>query len=164
MSLNLSKIIADALQGRPTAPRDCTDNGSTPIPPEEFLAKDVWPLLQQARQGLEDKGFLAATITPVDEDESRTHALLFMDWSAGLNDQDAGCLRFMITDGALCAAVKHPWGDSRTIRLEPQGNIVPVMNVIEEFLHHCLAPVGLRRGLMQRSSVRRHTIALRRTA
>jgi hypothetical protein len=163
MSLNLSKVIADALQGRSPAVRDCTDNGTVPIPPEEFLSRDVWPLLLQVRQALEDKGFLAATISPVEEDESKTHALLFMDWSAGLNDQDAGCLRFMITEGALCAAIKHPWGDSQVIRLEPAGNIVPVMNVIEDFLHHCLAPVGLRRGLLQRSA-RRQTVALRRTA
>jgi hypothetical protein len=163
MALNFSKIIADALQGRPPSTRECTDNGATPIPPAEFLERDVWPLLQQARQALEDKGFLAATITPVEEDESRTHALLFMDWSAGLSDQDAGCLRFLIVEGALCVAVKQPWGASRVDRLEPQGNIVPVMDVVEDFLHHCLAPVGVRRGLLRRSPGRQH-VALKRTA
>jgi len=162
MSLNLSKIIADALQGRPPSKRECTDNGSAPIPPAEFLERDVWPLLQQARQALEDKGFLAATITPVPEDESRTYALLFMDWSAGLNDQDAGCLRFMLTDGVVCSAIKYPWGASKVVRLELPGNIVPVMNVIEDFLHHCLGPVGVRRGLLRRAG--RQHVALKRTA
>ena len=163
MALNLSKIIADALQGRQRFPRECTDNGSPPIPPAEFLERDVWPLLLQARQALEDKGFLAATITPIPEDEARTYALLFMDWSAGLSDQDAGCLRFLLVDGSLCYSVKYPWGVSRIDKLEPPGNIVPVMNVIEDYLHHCLAPVGVRRGLMARSGGRQH-VALKRTA
>jgi hypothetical protein len=163
MSLNFPKLIADALQSRPPVPRECTDNGNPSIPIPEFLERDVWPLLQQARQALEDKGFLAATITPTPDDESRTHALLFMDWTAGLNDQDAGCLRFMLSEDILQAAIKHPWGDSQTVKVEPSGNIVPVMNIIGEFLYRCLGPVGIRRGLLQRSG-QRQTVALKRTA
>ncbi len=159
MSLNLSKLIADALQGRAPAVREFTDNGSPPTPPEEFLERDVWPLVLQARLALEDKGFLATTVTPAETDESRTHALLFMDWSAGVENQDAGCLRFMLQEGVLHASVKQPGGDSKTLALEPAGNIIPVIRVIEEFLYHCLAPIGRRRNPTLRKPV-----ALKRSA
>lgn len=142
--MNIARVISDVLRGNPPRPRARQSGGLDNSPVEEFLERDVWSLLKETRQALESEGLTGIAVRPPPGDLSRTHALLILD---PCESPGEGCaLRFVVLNNLLCARVRHPErNDEMPFVLDPQGSMILVRSVLEEFLSHCLAPIATKR-------------------
>ena len=158
--MNLARIISDALRGHPPRPRARQSGGLDNWLVAEFLDREVWPLLKEARQALDAEKLTAIAVPPPPGDVSRTYALLILHSCHGPGD--ACALRFLIMNNRLCGKVKHPErNDEVPFVLEPQGSTILVRGIIEEFLYHCLAPVGAERRSVEDPSKSRGRPSMR---
>jgi hypothetical protein len=146
--MNIPKLISDSLRGEPPRPRDRQSGGLDISPAGEFLEREVWPLLREARLALESKGFLAIAVAPGPDDKSHTHSLLIIDGSK--HPEDACAAKFLVKDKRLHAMVKHPQrNDAEPVLLDPPGSVMLVQAIIEDFIYHCLTPHGAKRGRLR---------------
>jgi hypothetical protein len=141
--MNISKLISDSLRGEPPRPRERQTGGLDISPAVEFLEREVWPLLREARLALESKGFIAIAVAPGPDDKAHTHALLILD--GGTRPEDTCAVKFLIRDQRLHVKVEHPHrSDAEPFPLDPPGSVMLVQAIIEDFIYHCLAPRGAK--------------------
>ena len=142
--MDIPTVIKEALRGHAPRTRARQTGGLDDSPPAEFLEREVWPILKGARQSLERSGIIAVALAPSASDDKRTHALLILQ--PGKKPEDACSLRFMVIGGKLHVKISHPQHNSPApVLLDPAGSVTLLHNVIEEFIFHCLAPLGPRK-------------------
>jgi hypothetical protein len=142
--MDIPTVIREALRGHAPRTRGRQTGGLDDSPAVEFLEREVWPLLKGARQSLERSGIIAVALAPSPSDDKRTHALLILQ--PGKKPEDACSLRFMVIEGKLHVKVSHPQrNDPAPVLLDPAGSVTLIHNTLEEFIFHCLAPLGARK-------------------
>ena len=141
--MDISKLINESLRGQAPRIRERQAGGLDPSPPQEFLHHGIWPLLKETREALERTGIVAVATQPAPHDNTHMHALLILH--PGKKSEDACFARFFMLDGKLYTKICHPKrSDAEPVLLEPVGSIIHVHGLLEEFVYHCLAPLGTR--------------------
>ena len=145
--MNIAQVIVDASRGRAPRPRGLQRGALDPSPAAEFLLKEVWPLLKQARTAVEERDLLAVALQPPGEDDAQCYTLLIMDSSCKAAE-DACFLRFLIQDQRIHLKVQHSGrNDEEPVPLDPPGSILLLQDIIEDFVYHCVTPREMRKPL-----------------
>ena len=143
--MNLSRIIADAIQGRVPRRHDNKPAGATStLSPQEFLRAEVWPLFRETRQALDSRGITAVALQPAAGDPAHSFTLLVLD--SRRESEDACFLRFLVHNSQLHIRVKHSRrSDEHPVPLHPTGTTVAVRSILADFLYQCLTPAEMER-------------------